>query len=97
MRIPLVTVELLDPNGTLQLKAQSAVLEATEKGDWRVLLAGLKVETLTLLQDLFSSANVARVALVTEEGDRTAGMVRVAKLAVGNASGAVLQGLSDLP
>lgn len=97
MRTELTTVELQDPNGTLPLKAQQALLEVRETGEWRVLLAGLKVDTLTLLQDLLASASVARIGLTTAEGDRTAGMVRVAKLSVGNASSAVLLGLSPLP
>lgn len=97
MRIELTAVEILGPNGILPLKAQHALLEVTEQGEWRVLLAGLKVDSLTVLQDLFPSAGVAKIGLTSTEGDRTAGLVKVAKLSVGNVNGAVLQGLSPLP
>lgn len=97
MRIELTAVELQDPNGTLPLKSQCAILEVKETGEWRIHLQGLKADSLTLLQDLFTSGGVARIALTTDEGDRTAGTVRVSKIAVGNVAGAVLQGLSSLP
>jgi hypothetical protein len=96
MRIALTAVDMHSPSGALPLRVQHAVLEINEKGEWRVLLGGLKVDTLTLLQDLFASGEVARISLTTDEGDGATGMVRVARLSVGNASGAVLQGASPL-
>ncbi|MFZ5827442.1 MAG: hypothetical protein ACOY94_24335 [Bacillota bacterium] len=97
MRVELATVELQDPGRNLPLKAQYSALEVTEGGEWRVLLDGLKIDTLTILQDMFTSASVAQVSVTTIEGDRTSGLAKVTSLKVGGNSAAVLQGLAPLP
>jgi hypothetical protein len=97
MRIELTAVELQDPNGTLPLKSQCAILEVKETGEWRIHLQGLKADSLTLLQDLFTSGGVARIALTTDEGDKTSVVGKVSRLSFGNRNTAMLQGISRFP
>ncbi|MFZ5815841.1 MAG: hypothetical protein ACOY93_11130 [Bacillota bacterium] len=97
MRIELAEVNLNQASACLPIRSRYALLEITEAGEWRVLLYGLKPDSLVILQDLFSAAEVGHLSLTTVEGDRTAGLVKVSRLSVGNESHAALQGLSNLP
>lgn len=93
MRIQLTRVEL----HSQPVMAQYALLEISEGGDWRVHLQGLKPESLLLLEELFTAGEATRLAFTTSEGDRSAGPVRVSRLAFGNQPTATLQGLAPLP
>ncbi len=97
MRHYLETVTIQTDGGFAVLKAQLSALEVTEAGEWRILLQGLKAESLVVLEELLGVPQAVQVLAQTEDGGPLRGTVRVARLSLGNLTMAVLDGVSPLP